>query len=818
MSATFDPPMVGLGQSMSGARGFDGPEQTGTSTTLSPTDDSSKAGGDLARGRSIADAVNAGHHFDGHNELAAKPTSGDAQIDLHQTSAQAPARGNATHDAKRDGRTETVDPRLSRSGLAFKRSSSSPEQLYGVKARAAEQSDQERGLAGLARDSSLSRPRRGSDLLAVRTQAEQDAVHLPRAPWDQIGDRTDHKNPRSMFSDVLETPGTKTTLAQRFRRAVIEDDLPRAKALALRAVTISKLMPQQQAADTPAQFDQDTSSGQHPEDNEEEEDGDGESRASTRRPSREILRSQLNMTMSASRSSTHQEGGAGTAGSTGVQAGLYHSQPRGSTATLHPRTVEQRMYRASAGGAKNGAGYHTESAVKQRFPVPIRWAVESSRCTYRVPAKERALVAQRKALAEAPSSGRGSKQKPSFGTAQHSGEESPQRTPEPLSVLAHDVNSDTAMIARGTACFNIRNLEMSRKSQGEHAPSQALSRQPLPSSGRRTNEYTKDMTMRCARPELDGSVSSLALAVRYGAGKSMVEWLLDCGHERGGFTKDPRDRSVLHLAAAHNRPDIINACCIAAVAEAASSHHAQSAYVFPQSRSRALRSGSEGTRSLGTGEHHVIKDFASTPDDDSDSAQRSFATPSTSPNVPHQHLRKQHVVAKSAGSGHQSGPAQYSSPSLGYMEDLDAEDDDGEFEDSHRMPLGLRELLDWQDDIGCTALQVACIKGYEHCARLLLDLGADPDLVDAHGNSPLHHASSWGHLIVVQLLIERGCVFASKNTSGFTAGDYAYNEQCKEALEAFGRAQYEGRRMARKRGGDRSGDTAAPSSLGHGGA
>ncbi|CEH12692.1 FOG: Ankyrin repeat [Ceraceosorus bombacis] len=779
MSTTPDPPMVGLGQSMSGARGLQGPEQTRTSTTLSPTDDSSKAGGDLARGRSIADTINAVHHFDGQNEFAAKPTFGDAQIDLQQTPAQAPARGNATHGAKRDGRTETIDSRHSRFGLAFKRSSSSPEQLYGVKARAAEQSDGERGRAGLARESSLSRPRRGSDLLAARTQAEQDAVHPPRAPWGQLGDRMDHNNPRSMFSDVLEIPGTKTNLAQRFRRAVIEDDLPRAKALALRAVTISKLMPQQQAADPPAAVDQDASS--------------------------------------ASRSSSHQEGGAGTAGSTGVQPGLYHSQPRGSTATLHPRTVEQRMNRASAAGAKNGSGYHKESAVKKRLPVPIRWAVDSSRCTYRVPAKERALVAQRKALAEAPSSGRGSKQKLSFGTAQRSGEESPQRTPEPLSVLAHDVNSDTAMIALGTACFNIRNLEMSRKSKAEHAPGQALSRQPLPSSGRRTNEYTKDMTMRCARPELDGSVSSLALAVRYGAGKSMVEWLLDCGHERGGFTKDPRDRSVLHLAAAHNRPDIINACCIAAVAEAASSHHAQSAYVFPQSRSRAMRSGSEGTKSLGTGEYHVIKDSASTPDDDSDSAQRSFATPSTSPTFPHQHLRKQHVVAKSAGSSHQSGPAQYSSPSLGDMEDLEAEDDDGEFEDSHRMPLGLRELLDWQDDIGCTALQVACIKGYEHCARLLLDLGADPDLVDADGNSPLHHASSWGHLIVVQLLIERGCVFASKNTSGFTAGDYAYNEQCKEALEAFGRAQYEGRRMARRRGGDRSGDTAAPSSLGHGG-
>lgn len=36
-------------------------------------------------------------------------------------------------------------------------------------------------------------------------------------------------------------------------------------------------------------------------------------------------------------------------------------------------------------------------------------------------------------------------------------------------------------------------------------------------------------------------------------------------------------------------------------------------------------------------------------------------------------------------------------------------------------------------------------------------------------------ASSWGHIPVVQLLIERGCQYAARNNEGFTASDYAYS-------------------------------------------
>lgn len=50
----------------------------------------------------------------------------------------------------------------------------------------------------------------------------------------------------------------------------------------------------------------------------------------------------------------------------------------------------------------------------------------------------------------------------------------------------------------------------------------------------------------------------------------------------------------------------------------------------------------------------------------------------------------------------------------------------------------------------------------------------------------------------MQLLIERGCSFAVKNSAGFTAADFAYTHSVKAALEAFGRAQYDNRKRQRR--------------------
>ncbi|KAG2013524.1 hypothetical protein CC2G_010424 [Coprinopsis cinerea AmutBmut pab1-1] len=74
---------------------------------------------------------------------------------------------------------------------------------------------------------------------------------------------------------------------------------------------------------------------------------------------------------------------------------------------------------------------------------------------------------------------------------------------------------------------------------------------------------------------------------------------------------------------------------------------------------------------------------------------------------------------------------------------------------------------------------------------MLCDLGADFDLADNLGNTPLHYASAWGHVPIVQYLIERGCQYTAKNNEGFDALDYAYSFSTKEALQETARMQFE---------------------------
>ncbi|KAL1755311.1 hypothetical protein FB107DRAFT_262577 [Schizophyllum commune] len=81
---------------------------------------------------------------------------------------------------------------------------------------------------------------------------------------------------------------------------------------------------------------------------------------------------------------------------------------------------------------------------------------------------------------------------------------------------------------------------------------------------------------------------------------------------------------------------------------------------------------------------------------------------------------------------------------------------------------------------------------------MLCDLGADFDLADNQGNTPLHYASSWGHIPIVQLLIERGCQFSARNNQGFTASDYAYSFSTRETLQDTARIQFEMNKKSRR--------------------
>lgn len=108
------------------------------------------------------------------------------------------------------------------------------------------------------------------------------------------------------------------------------------------------------------------------------------------------------------------------------------------------------------------------------------------------------------------------------------------------------------------------------------------------------------------------------------------------------------------------------------------------------------------------------------------------------------------------------------------------------------------KVLDWSNSQGKTALHVAALRGNEELVRMLCEFNADVDLPDNKGNAPLHSASSWGHITVVQHLIERGCLYNARNNDGFTASDYAYSYSTQETLQDTVRLQVENNKKSRR--------------------
>ncbi|KAI8360821.1 ankyrin repeat-containing domain protein [Blakeslea trispora] len=84
---------------------------------------------------------------------------------------------------------------------------------------------------------------------------------------------------------------------------------------------------------------------------------------------------------------------------------------------------------------------------------------------------------------------------------------------------------------------------------------------------------------------------------------------------------------------------------------------------------------------------------------------------------------------------------------------------------------------------GWTALFYAAQNGNANLVSYLLSISADFDHVDNDGNSALHHASAWGHITVMDLLVSEGCNVDLKNNEHSTAYDYAYSTVVQEHLK-----------------------------------
>ena len=88
---------------------------------------------------------------------------------------------------------------------------------------------------------------------------------------------------------------------------------------------------------------------------------------------------------------------------------------------------------------------------------------------------------------------------------------------------------------------------------------------------------------------------------------------------------------------------------------------------------------------------------------------------------------------------------------------------------------------------GITPLHLCAFAGDVRCVRLLLVLGANPNIADLDGWTPLHAAAVGGHVTVIKQLVTSGAMVECKDSSGRRPRHVARNDRTKAQLRLLGR-------------------------------
>lgn len=88
-----------------------------------------------------------------------------------------------------------------------------------------------------------------------------------------------------------------------------------------------------------------------------------------------------------------------------------------------------------------------------------------------------------------------------------------------------------------------------------------------------------------------------------------------------------------------------------------------------------------------------------------------------------------------------------------------------------------------------TPLHLSCLNGHQGCVKALLyycdhiKVKIDKNLPNKMGDTPLHLASTWGFVEIIETLLEYGVKIDRINRLGHTASDYAHNGFVTELLQ-----------------------------------
>lgn len=84
------------------------------------------------------------------------------------------------------------------------------------------------------------------------------------------------------------------------------------------------------------------------------------------------------------------------------------------------------------------------------------------------------------------------------------------------------------------------------------------------------------------------------------------------------------------------------------------------------------------------------------------------------------------------------------------------------------------DQIDWKDESGWGLLHLAASRGLGDCVKVLMEQGANKELLDPDGWTPLHHLAEFSqNLEVLNFMIDQGIVLDAVSYHGDTALHFA---------------------------------------------